>query len=383
MINKTRLIKLTQQLIRIDSRNPGADESCLANFVKEYLLKLGLEVKIYEFKERRANIVAYLKGRNAKHSLLITPHLDTVPAGENWKYPPLAAKIEGGRIYGLGATDCKCNLAVSLEVLQSLIEEGLVLDYNLCLSATADEETGSSLGIIPLLKKKILKPDAAVVLDADGFHIVVAQKGLMHLKLAVKGKRAHGAYPWLGVNAIESCVNILRDLKSQKIAYKKNKYLRPPTINIGTIKGGDKVNVVADWCECELDFRFLPGQKPEEILRGLKRIIKRHARKFSVEIQSIQNYYLIEETHPLVTGLVSSLRKYGISPDITGSEGATTITFFQDSGIPAVATGFGSIGCAHTVNEYVKIADIYKGALVLEEFLKNYKFDYKFDHKKS
>jgi len=377
MINKARLVKLTQQLIRIDSRNPGADESQLASFVKEYLLKLGLEVKIYEFKKRRANIVAYLKGRSAKNTLLITPHLDTVPAGENWKYPPLSAKVQGGRIYGLGATDCKCNLAVSLEVVRSLVEEGVGLDYNLCLAATADEETGSALGVIPLLKKGILNPDAAAVLDADGFHVVVAQKGLMHLKLVIKGKRAHGAYPWLGVNAIDACVNILHDLKRVKARYKKNKYLRSPTINIGTIKGGDKVNVVADWCECELDFRFLPGQKSEEILSGLRRIVRRHARKFHIEIQSIQNYYLIEETHPLVTGFVSALKKYRISPKITGSEGATTITFFQDRGIPAVATGFGSIGCAHTVNEYVNIDDIYKGAFVLEEFLKNYKFNHK------
>ncbi|MCM8780625.1 MAG: M20/M25/M40 family metallo-hydrolase [Candidatus Omnitrophica bacterium] len=121
MITKTRLIKLTQQLISIDSQNPPGDEYCIAGFVKRYLEILGLRTKIYEFKKRRSNVVAYIKGRNKKHSLLITPHLDTVPAGRNWRFKPFYAKIYKGKLYGLGATDCKGNLACALEAIKSLV----------------------------------------------------------------------------------------------------------------------------------------------------------------------------------------------------------------------------------------------------------------------
>ena len=162
MINKKRLIRLTQQLIRIDSSNPPGDEFLIARFVKKYLGKLGVKAKIYEFKKKRSNIVASLEGKSKLHSLLITPHLDTVPSGKSWHLDPFLAKINNGRIYGLGATDCKGNLACGLEAINSMIEDKIILNYNLVFAATADEESGSSLGLIPLLNRGILKPDMAV-----------------------------------------------------------------------------------------------------------------------------------------------------------------------------------------------------------------------------
>ena len=101
-------------------------------------------------------------------------------------------------------------------------------------------------------------------------------------------------------------------------------------------------------------------------------MLGRHARNFSVEIEGIQKPYEIRKNHPLVKGLVDAVRKVGVKEDITGSEGATTITFFQHKKIPAVATGFGTKGCAHSADEYVLVDTLYKGAQVLEEFLKNY-----------
>ena len=68
------------------------------------------------------------------------------------------------------------------------------------------------------------------------------------------------------------------------------------------------------------------------------------------------------------------MRKLGVKPVLHGSEGATVITFFQAKDIPAIASGFGVEGCAHIADEYVKIDNLFKGAQVLEEFLKSYKF---------
>ena len=374
MINKKRLITLTQQLVRINSQNPPGDEYRIAHFVKDYLAGLGLKPRIYEFKNRRSNVVVKLQGRNKKHSLLLTPHLDTVPAGYNWQFGPFSATIDKGKLYGLGATDCKGNLACTLEVINSLIEDKVILDYVLILAATADEESGSGLGLIPLLDKGILNPDAALVLDSDDFDIVVTQKGLIHLKVKLQGRKAHGAYPWRGINAIDAAIEVLKKLKSHKWAFIKNKYLKAPTLNIGTIKGGDKVNIVADWCEFELDFRFLPGMSEEKVLRKIKGIVSKHSKKFKIEIEGIQKSYSIDRHHPLVSFLTQAMRNINVNPVIKGSEGATTITFFQEKNIPAVAWGFGSEGCAHTANEYVKIDNLYKGTKVLEEFLNNYKF---------
>ncbi|MBN2831099.1 MAG: M20 family metallopeptidase [Candidatus Omnitrophica bacterium] len=371
MINRKSLIKLTQGLIRIDSQNPPGDERRIALFVKEYLQRLGLKVKIYEFKPRRSNVVAILKGQG-RHSLLLTPHLDTVPSGTSWSFNPFSAKIIRERIYGLGATDCKCNLASLMEAIKSTVEDGRVLPYNLIFAATADEESGSALGLIPLLNRGILKPDVALVLDADDFQIITAQKGLMHLKVRIEGKKAHGAYPDLGINAIDAAVKVINRIKEKKFFYKKNKYLKLPTVNVGTIKGGDKVNVVADWCEFELDFRFLPGTDYRHLLSFLKSVLKKYSRRFKIEINGIQRPYTISEENPLVKYLKRAFVSTGITPKITGSEGATVVTFFKEKGIPAIATGFGVSSCAHAADEYASINNLYKGTLALDAFLKIY-----------
>ena len=373
MINKERLIRLTQELVRIPSENPGGNEEAVARYVARLLRRLGLRPRTYEFKQKRTNVVATLKGRDSAGTLLITPHLDTVPAGKSWRYPPFGGLRKGKRLYGLGATDCKCNLAVGLEAMESLVEEGCVLDYNLCLAATADEESGSALGLIPLLDKGILRPDAALVLDADDFAVVVAQKGLIHLKVQFQGTKAHGAYPWRGDNAILHACESAAEIRRFPFRRRRHRLLLPPTVNIGTIHGGDKVNVVADWCEMELDFRFLPGDSAGKILADLKRLLARHTRRYSIEVEGIQQPYQISETHPLVRHLNKAMEEKGVRPRIQGSEGATTITFFQEKGIPAVATGFGDEGCAHIADEYVNVENVYKGALVLEEFLRRWK----------
>jgi len=374
MVNKKRLTKILQKLISLDSQNPPGDEERVAEFVGKYLKNLGLKIKTYTFCHKRVNVLATLPGRKRLKSLLITPHLDTVPAGMSWKTPALKARIAGNRIYGLGATDCKGNLASALEAISVIVEDGIKLDYDLIFAATADEESGSTLGLIPLLERRILKADAAVVLDADDFEIVITQKGLMHLSVRVAGLKAHGAYPWLGVNAIEIAARIIIDLKNQHPRYVKNKYLHGPTVNVGTIKGGDKVNVVSDWCEFELDFRFLPGTSERAILRSLRATIAKHAKNYKVEIQGIQNPYHIDACHPLVSSLVSAMKSLGIKPRISGSEGATVITFFKAMNIPAIATGFGTEGCAHIADEYACLDNLYNGAKVLVEFLKEYHF---------
>ncbi len=114
--------------------------------------------------------------------------------------------------------------------------------------------------------------------------------------------------------------------------------------------------------------------------------MQKHIKKFSrktgmplkagkIETEAIQKPYCITKGHSLVKYLTRALKKFKVRPHIKGSEGATTITFFQEKNIPAVATGFGCSGCAHTADEYIKIDNLYKGAMVLEEFLKIYQFD--------
>lgn len=369
MFNSKRLIKLTQDLIKIDSQNPPGDERKIAFFIKDILLKYSLSTRLFEFGKNRFNTITIYKGKSNKKTLLLTPHLDTVPFGKNWRFHPCGAKIYKNRIYGRGATDCKGNLAVGLEVLISLSEENIRLNYDIIFVATADEETGSLYGLLPLLKQKIIRPDYTLILDSDDFNIIIAQKGLIHIKISVSGKKAHGAYPDRGINAIDMAIDLIKKIKNIKFSYKRHNLLKPPTINIGTIKGGDKVNMVADWCEFEIDVRFLPGMDKDKIIKIIKDKIKSITRHFKFEITAWQAPCQIDSNHILVRSLKESSKKIIKKYKLKGSEGATVMTFFDRFGIPSIATGFGSTGCAHATDEYVSIDNLIKGYHMLRNFL--------------
>lgn len=371
MINRQRLIKLTQKLIRINSQNPPGNEREIVSFLRDYLADFGLKSRVYELAKGRPNIIARLKSGDPKaKTILISPHLDTVPAGKGWKFPPFKGVIKLGRIYGRGATDCKCNLAAAVETMNSLVEDRARIKNHILFAATADEESGSGLGLIPLLRKGILKADYALILDSDEFEIIIAQKGLIHFKVSVSGKKAHGAYPRQGINAINIACGIIRDLEKHKFSFHPHPLLKGPTINAGTIHGGDKVNMVADWCDFELDLRYLPGGSAKNVLADIKRLIAKRAKRFKIKIDGIQNPYEINKRHILAQSLLKCWREHSKSAGFKGSEGATVITFFKERGIPAVATGFGSRGCAHINDEYVKIENLCRGAEALEEFLR-------------
>lgn len=377
MINDKRLVRQVQKILSFNSENPPGNELALAKYIEKDMRSLGLLVKTYSFEKDRPNIVATLKGKLPRKqaqvkSVLITPHFDTVPIGEGWRYDPLGKDIINGKIYGRGSTDDKGNTAVCMEVMRSLVESGFKPEHDIIMAATVDEETGSHCGIIPLLEKKILKPGYALILDSDEYHAIVAQKGLIHCRVKIFGKKAHGAYNWLGENAIEISAGIISRLKKYKFPHKKHRILHSPTINIGNIKGGDKVNMVADFCEFSVDLRFLPGTTSREVLKILKDIIRQEAKKFKVEIDDIQKPYEISVRHPFVKSYLNSAKKMRIKAQAKGSEGATVMTFFQNHQIPAFATGFGSSGTAHATDEYAKISTLIKGSKLLEQFLINF-----------
>jgi succinyl-diaminopimelate desuccinylase len=370
MIRKERLKTLVQSLIRINSENPPGDEAAIAAYVADYLRKIGLEPKLHAFSSRRDNVLVVLKGLKPTSPLLITPHLDTVPAGRGWRVGPFSGALRQGKIYGRGATDCKGNLAAGLEALSSLCEEGVRLENDLIFLATADEETGSHKGLLPFLEERIIRPAFALVLDSEGYDIITTQKGLIHFKVQVKGRKAHGAYPHLGLNAIDEACRLKDALKKMAFLRRKHRRLRSPTVNIGTIQGGDVVNMVADWCEFEADLRFLPGMKPKELLSDIKRTFDRCGVSYRLKVDNLQEAYEIDDSHILVRSLKEAACGVTRLSRIRGSEGATVITFFRKHKIPAVATGYGQRGAAHTSNEYVRFKDLYQGARILERFIK-------------
>ncbi|MBI3314392.1 MAG: M20 family metallopeptidase [Candidatus Omnitrophica bacterium] len=377
MVNRNRLVRLTQKLVQFDSVNPPGNERAVSKFIEKDMRSLGLDVKMVSFQKDRPNVIATLKGtwprpQAAKEAVLITPHIDTVLFGSGWTFKPTGGEIHRGRIYGRGASDDKGNCAVGMEALRSLVEDGVGLKRDIVFAATVDEETGSHYGIRPLLDQGVLRPKVALITDSEEFDAIIAQKGLVHCRVQIFGKKAHGAYNWMGVNAIEIASRVINRLKEHQFKFRKHPLLVPPTKNIGTIRGGDKVNMVADFCEFSLDVRFMPGMTAAGVVQEVRAVVGRETKKFKVIIDDSQKPYEINPQHPFVKTYVDVCRKMGFKTKWTGSQGATVITFFQDHGIPAFSTGWGSHGVIHANDEYAEIKNLYNGACVLEAFLKEY-----------
>jgi succinyl-diaminopimelate desuccinylase len=365
------VVKLLQNLIRIDSQNPPGDERKIISFIRDYLKQLGVSSKVYEFEKNRPNLVCEIKAKHPKRKILFTPHIDTVPATGKWRFGPLCGKIYKGKVYGRGATDCKVNAACTLYLIKILKEKKIELkNLDLVFAFCADEETGSYYGTIPLVRR-LKGIDYGIVLDADDFNIIVAQKGLLHLRVELFGKEAHGAYPERGINAIEKGVNILKEISEYRLPYKTHILLKKPTLNIGRFVGGDKVNIVAGYCFFELDIRYLPSMQKKQIIAAIERIIKKQKIKYKIKILAHQGPIEIDKNSLPITILRQVLKKHKIQSKLKPSFGATVINFLQNRGIESFAFGFGTKGQAHAKNEYVRINNIHKGIAVLGDYIKS------------
>ena len=143
MIVEKRLVRQIQKVLSFNSENPPGNESALATYIEKDMCSLGLDVKTYSFAKNRPNVIGVLKGclprkQAVEKSILITPHFDTVPIGEGWRYDPLGKDIINGKIYGRGASDDKGNTAVCMEVMRSLVESGVKPAHDLIFAATVD-----------------------------------------------------------------------------------------------------------------------------------------------------------------------------------------------------------------------------------------------------
>ena len=363
-------IKLLQSLVQIDSQNPPGDERKIVSFISRYLKGLSaIEKKVYLYKKNRPNLVCFFGAAKPKYTVLITPHLDTVPLGTRWHYPPLGGVIKRGRLYGRGATDCKANVAVSLCVLKELAcRQYSFSKVRFIFAFYADEETGSDWGINPLLDD-LGKIDFGIVLDADEFDLIVAQKGLLHLRLDFFGKASHGAYPERGINAAAALVFTLNKILSKKFSFSFHSLLLKPTINLGRIYGGEKVNIVADYAYAELDIRYLPSQKKAQIIKELRQICLKYSSNFKIKVMNHQLPVEIAPNSPLIAILKETLDSYKIPFKKKASFGATVLSFLQRRKIKSFAFGFGTKCQAHTADEYVSLNNIIQGKKVFKDYL--------------
>jgi succinyl-diaminopimelate desuccinylase len=303
--------------------------------------------------------VACLKGENILLPLCFTGHLDTVPFGAAaWQSPPLKARLSEGRIYGRGASDMKSGLAAMTAAVMRLAESARRRAADVILIFTAGEETGSE-GAFRLVRDGVLpsRVGALVVGEPSSNAPYLGHKGALWLKCMAKGKSAHGSMPDQGDNAIlkaSRAVLALEDLLALDPVHAK---LGRPTLNVGTIAGGTKINMVPDLAEFTLDLRTVPGMDHDELYR---RVCERLGPALeAIRLQDLPPV-LTDENDPWALKLLQMLERKG-APSQFGY-----VNYFTDASAltpafgvpPTVILGPGEATQAHQTDEWCQVDKI-------------------------
>ncbi len=380
-IRKRELIDLTTRLVQIPTENPPGNEKPAAQFLRPLLSKMGFKTVTVLSPKGRWNMIAERRWGKGGRTLIFNGHLDVVPAGNasQWKYPPFEGRLSKGRIYGRGASDMKSGIASFIHSLSMMDRSKIRPDQGaVVLHLVSDEESHGRQGMGFLARRGGIRGDAALVGEPTDLQPVIAQKGALWLRISTLGKSAHGSRPDLGVNAVEKMMRLMERFKSVPLE-KEHPLLGKPTLNIGTIQGGTKINVVPDRCEIEADRRMLPGEKKEEVLREMKEtldFLRSRDPFFRYRIEEI-DFAEPSEVNPqeeIVKIAVDAIQEVmGRKPSLRAFSGFTDSRFYiNQCHIPTLVFGPGQAHQSHTTDESVEVEALIQAARIYGLILAHY-----------
>ncbi len=412
----SELVALLRELVGIPSMNPyrsaelapGYGEGRLAERVAAFLREAGLAVSLQEIAPGRPNVLARLDsshpaGTPPHSALLFVAHLDTVPV-DGMTIPPFEGAVRDGRLWGRGACDNKGSLAAMLTALRR-VAAAKSNPAAILFAGTADEENGYR-GVRAALRSaesfefrvssfefqsakretrnaKLL-PCAAFVGEPTGLTIVIAHRGVVRWAVTQRGKSAHSAFPSRGVNAIYRMTPLLHGLEALagEIATRPGHPLvGPPSLSVGTIRGGHSVNTVPDHCVIEVDRRLVPGESPDVAEAEVRALAESHgasverffcAGAFEVARNSLSARMAREAIEAVFSrsDACSSIgnRKSEIG-NLVGVPYATEAPEVHAAGIPVVVVGPGDGSKAHSADEFIALDQLQAAERVYEHLM--------------
>jgi succinyl-diaminopimelate desuccinylase len=206
--------------------------------------------------------------------------------------------------------------------------------------------------------------DFALTGEPTDLHIGIQAKGVLAVRVGIRGVAAHGSTPWLGDNAILKAHDAFRRIETLPFSRESSDLFDRPSINLARIEGGDAFNKVPDRCTMDVDIRFLPTQDPGEILAQIRAIPDLEVLKCFTRAPAV-----VSRSNPYVRAL-----RDGIGRSIEGEalsigrDGASDAISFLEAGIPAVE--FGPVGGGHHgPAEWVSIASLHRFRQALTDFV--------------
>lgn len=361
-------VLLTKELIHINSYNPPGNEKLCAAYLQGILRDEGFRTEIIDFGDNRCNLVAEIG--SGDEGILLAGHLDVVPVNEKWKFDPLGADEKDGRIYGRGSCDMKGGVAAMTAAAITCARENMNRK-RITLVFTGDEEVRNR-GMKSLLKVRQFKAAAAIMGEPTELEIHLGNRGYASFTVSTEGKSCHAGNPDNGINAIYKMTDIIGRLRelSVKVTKITHPLMGKASLNVGTVHGGTKINIVPDQCYCEVERRVLPGESEAKITAEIAEAAGLEA---NVKLESYFDACDISPGHSFVKALSE------IVSDVTGEAcrhsvfpAGTEAGFLTACGIPTVILGPGSISNAHKEDEFVPISDIINSFHIYKKVIDRY-----------
>ncbi len=351
----------------------------LIEFVRDYLKPLGAEVRLtFDDEHRKANLFATL-GPGGRPGIVLSGHTDVVPvAGQAWDTDPFSLTEKDGRLYGRGTSDMKGFIACALALAPAFVERGLKVPLHFALSY--DEEVGC-IGVgrlIADLAHAGIRPASCIVGEPTMMAPVVAHKGKKSYRCTVHGLAAHSAYAPQAVNAVEAAAEAVAYLKQMARRHRDHGPfdasfdIAHTTVHTGVIRGGAALNIVPHECTFDFEFRYLPRDDPEALLREFTEYVGKTLEPEMKAIHAAAGFVLqpLSEIPSLDTGaeteIVALAQELSGTPEIGKVSFGTEGSQFQRAGVPTVVCGPGSIEQAHKPNEFVSLDQI----MLCESFMR-------------
>ncbi|NTF10300.1 acetylornithine deacetylase [Agrobacterium rubi] len=336
----------------------GQPNSDIVQWIADYARSHGAEVTTALGPEGdRSNLFATIGPKDVP-GVILSGHMDVVPAGEaDWSSDPFALRADGDKLYGRGTSDMKGFLACALAALPEFAKMPLKRPVHLAFSY--DEEAGCKgvphlIKIIPTL---CALPEMCIVGEPSGLRAIRAHKGKAAARITIHGRSGHSSRPDQGLNAIHAMSEILTSAVKAANALTQGPFdnnFEPPysSLQVGTISGGQAVNIIPDLCVADIEARAISGVSPAELLEPLRKAAEAlRATGFDVAFDTLSEYPALSlAADAPLTILMHELT--GIEPLPAVSYG-TEAGLYQAAGIDSIICGPGDIARAHKANEFI------------------------------
>ncbi|RKT56503.1 succinyl-diaminopimelate desuccinylase [Saccharothrix australiensis] len=348
---------LADELLRIPSTADRPEELARAlDFVLD-VVGPGCTVERFESGGKPSALV-YRGRERVPFRVIFNAHLDVVP-GSPEQFRPRRA---GSRLYARGAQDMKLSALVLASVFRDV-----PTTFPVALQLVTDEEVGGRDGTLHQLERGVTAR-FAVIGEHSGLRLVTESKGLATARVSAVGLAAHGAYPWLGDNAV---VKLVRAVDALLAAYP------PPTeeqwrttVNVARIgTANTAVNQVPADATAWLDIRFPPedgdfaGRDAAAVAAHLSAVCG-----LPVEVLHVEPPHRAARDGVDVRALRAAARAQGYSGEFLRKHGAADSRFFHRHGVDAVIFGIGGDG-QHGPDEYADLDTVEPYRRALADYL--------------